>query len=93
MRVLLLTGARLMEVARMERQRAECGRCRLDPPGSRTKKYRGRLARAAAAPALEIVAQIPQIDGGRFVFSIDDRGPITGWSRTKAKLDAAMGGN
>jgi integrase len=41
--------------------------------------------------AREIVAQLPRIDGGRFVFSIDGRGPITGWSRTKAKLDAAMG--
>jgi integrase len=89
-RMLLLTGARLMEVARMERSELSADGAVWTLPGSRTKNHRGHVVPLPPL-AREIVAQLPQIDGGRFVFSIDRRGPITSWSRTKAKLDAAMG--
>jgi integrase len=89
-RMLLLTGARLMEVARMERSELSADGAVWTLPGSRTKNHRGHVVPLPPL-AREIIAQIPQIDDSRFVFSIDGRGALNGWSRTKAKLDAAMG--
>jgi integrase len=60
--------------------------------GSRTKNHRTHVVPLPPL-AREIIASVPQIEGNRFVFSTDGRRPITGWSRTKDKLDAAMGGN
>jgi integrase len=89
-RVLLLTGARLREVARMERSELSADGAVWTLPGLRTKNHRSHVMPLPPL-AREILAQIPQIDGCRFVFSTDGRGAITSWSRTKAKLDAALG--
>jgi integrase len=90
-RMLLLTGARLREVANMTRDELSADGTVWTLPGSRTKNHRAHVVPLPPL-AREVIASAPQI-AGSFVFSTDGRGPLTGWSRAKHKLDAAMGAN
>jgi integrase len=86
--LLLLTGQRRDEVARMER--AELAADGLwSMPGTRVKN---RRPHAVPLPdtALKIVRSMPVMDGCRFVFSTNTRSPISGFSKGKAQLDAQM---
>jgi integrase len=88
-KMLLLTGARLREVSHMERGELSTDGAVWALPGARTKNHRAHVVPLPPL-AREIIAGVPQIAGSNFVFSTDGRGPVTGWSRVKAKLDAAM---
>jgi integrase len=85
-RLLLLTGARLNEVAGMRRDELrEDGTWQL--PGSRTKNKRPH-----AVPLPPIAQRIIAAMSGQqqLVFTTTGQTPPSGWSRAKRKLDAAM---
>jgi integrase len=85
LKLLLLTGSRLNEVARMERpELSEDGATWLIP-GRRTKN--GKPHQVPLPPlAQALVASVPRIEGQALVF-----GKISGWARIKDRLDEAMG--
>jgi integrase len=89
-KMLLLTGgARLNEVARMERSELSADGATWTLPGSRTKNHRSHVVPLPPL-AREILASVPRTNA-RYIFSLNGHGPITGWSGTKRELDAAMG--
>jgi integrase len=84
---MLLTGARLREVASMTRAKLDDDGV-WTVPGSRTKN--GRSLTLTLPPlAREIIGNLPVIEGG-FVFTTTGRTPISGFSRAKHDLDAAV---
>ena len=90
-RLLLLTGQRREEVAGMTRKELA-----LDDdkplwtiPASRTKN--GIAHAVALSPAaLEIIKSLPKIGKAGFCFTTTGETHVTGFSRSKARLDAAM---
>lgn len=86
LKILLLTGARLGEVAGMRREElGEDGTWTI--PGTRTKNHREHVVPPPPL-ALEIIAATP----AGYVFSIRSARPVAGFSRVKASLDAHMDG-
>ena len=57
-------------------------------PAERAKNHRKHVVRLAPL-AREAVASAPRVEGP-FVFTTTGRSPISGWSKAKAALDAAM---
>jgi integrase len=87
-KLLLLTGQRLGEVAGMRRgELSEDSQWVL--PGARTKNHREHLV-PLPPPARDIIASLPRIESAAgLVFTIGGV-RLTGFSRAKSKLDAAM---
>jgi len=89
LRLLLLTGCRLNEVAGMER--AELGGGNLagwSIPGSRTKNHLEFVVPLSSL-AREQIESAPTV-AGRFVFTTTGTSPVSGFSRIKKRVDAAM---
>jgi integrase len=87
-KLLLLTGCRLREVAKMTRGELVDGVWTI--PGQRTKNHR-TLSLPLPPLALEIIAGVPVIAGEvGFVFTSNGLRPIGNFARAKALLDAAM---
>jgi integrase len=90
LKLLLLTGARMNEILHLRWSEVNEDADELNIPGTRTKNRLAfviPLARAARA----IIDGVPRLSDCEFVFSINARAPITGGSRAKKILDAAMG--
>jgi integrase len=89
-RVLLLSGARRNEIARMKWDEIDAsGLWTL--PASRSKTG-AEVARPLSAAAQALLAELPRIDGCPFVFvSATGRTPISQFSTPKQKLDIASG--
>ena len=86
LRLLLLTGQRLDEVAGMVREELhDDGTWRL--PGSRTKNKRGHIVPLPPL-ARDLIASVQ--DDSDFVFTTTLTTPVSGWSRIKRRLDEAM---
>jgi integrase len=87
LKLLLLTGCRLNEVAGMRRTELSEDGTTWDIPGLRTKNRRPH--RVLLAPlARELIAGMT---GKReLVFTTNGRTPVSGWSKLKKRLDAAM---
>jgi integrase len=88
LKLLLLLGARLNEVVGMRHSElSEDGTWTI--PSNRAKNHR---AHRLVLPklALDIIAAVPRIEGD-LVFTSTGRAPISGWSKMKKQLDAAMG--
>jgi integrase len=87
LKLLLLTGCRLNEVAGMRRDElSEDGTWTI--PGERTKNHRTHVVPLPPL-ARDILASIKPIAGG-LMFTTTGGTPISGWSKTKQRLDAAM---
>jgi integrase len=86
LKLLLLTGCRLNEVAAMRRD--ELDGATWTVPGERTKNHRTHTLPLAPV-ACEIIAAVPQVVGA-LVFTTNGRSPISGWSKAKAQLDKLM---
>jgi integrase len=85
--VLLLTGARLHEVAGMAR--AELGDDNVwCCPGIRTKNNKPLLL-PLPKQTLDLIASVPRV-GDAYVFTLNGRKPIANFSKLKLNLDAAM---
>jgi integrase len=88
-KLLLLSGARLNEIAGLQWGELSEDRSELRLPGERVKNHRPHTI--VLSPLMrEIVASVPRIDGCPFMLSTNGRSPISGWSKAKAALGAAM---
>jgi integrase len=88
LKLLLLTGQRLGEVSGMRRDELhDDGTWHL--PGSRTKNHKQHIVPLPPL-ARKLVASAPVIEDCPFVFSTTGLRPVSGWSKTKARLDVAM---
>jgi integrase len=85
LKVLLLTGQRLDEIAGMMRD--ELRDDELHIPKERTKNKRPHIVPLLPA-ALALIRR--EEANGPFVFTTTGRTPISGWSKTKKRLDVAM---
>jgi integrase len=86
--IMLLTGVRLREAANMV-----CSELSADGvwtiPGSRTKNHRP-LSLALPPLAQQIIAGVPNIAGAAYLFTTNGRTPVSGFSKAKRQLDAAI---
>jgi integrase len=90
-KLLLITGARLNEIASLRWEELSEDATAINIPGDRTKN--GRAFVIPLPPiARGIVAGIPRIDGCPFAFTTNGRTVISGWGKVKRRLDATMGG-
>ena len=87
-RLLLLTGCRLNEVARM--RRSELSGDIFTIPGSRTKNHRTHVVHLSQM-ARDILASVVNTTGGDIIFTTTGTTPVSGWSSIKRRLDAVMG--
>jgi integrase len=88
LKLLLLTGCRLNEIAGMRRVELNEDGAIWDIPAVRTKNRRPH--RVPLAPlAQQILAGVT--GKGELVFTTTGRTPVSGWSKLKRRLDAAMG--
>jgi len=87
-KVLLLTGCRLREVASMER--SELNGASWTIPGSRTKNKRAHVVPLAPF-VIRIIESVPVIEGCPYVFSTNGRTAVSGFSKLKRRLDRATG--
>jgi integrase len=84
LKILLLTGARRREVGGMRRAELDEDVWRL--PGTRTKNHRAHIV-----PLAPLVRDLIPAGPGTFVFSTTGgEHPVSGFSRLKPRLDAAM---
>jgi integrase len=88
LKLLLLTGCRLNEVAGMRRAELSDDGATWTIPGERTKNRRPHVV-PLAPPAREVLANA----GGtsEIVFTTTGQSPPSGWSKVKKRLDSAMG--
>ena len=87
LRLLLLTGQRLNEVGGMRRDELEKDGWHL--PGSRTKNKLEHIVPLPQAAA-ELIGCVPVIEGCPYVFSTTGMKSVSGWSKTKSRLNTAM---
>jgi integrase len=89
LKVKLLTGCRLSEIARMTWDELSDDLAILRLPGERTKNG---LPHDVALPQLvrDLLEEARRIEGCRYVFSTTGRTPVSGFSKIKRQLDAAM---
>jgi integrase len=87
LRLLLLTGQRLNEVAGMRRSELGDDGAVWTIPSARTKNHREHAVPLAPL-ARELLAGVES--PGDLIFSTTRVSPLSGWSRLKRRLDAAM---
>jgi integrase len=87
-RLLLLTAARRTELSEMSRDELNGGLWTI--PGSRVKNGK-EVARPLSRSVQQMLSAIPTLDGCKYVFTTDGRGPVTTFSTGKASIDEACG--
>lgn len=85
LKLLLLTGCRLNEVAGMTRAELSDDGATWNIPGARTKNKRPHVV-----PLAPLARKMVGGGGEGFVFTTTGRSPVSGWSKTKRRLDEAM---
>jgi integrase len=88
LRLLLLKGQRLNEIAGMRRTELSDDRTIWTIPSTRTKNHRQHVVPLAPL-ARELLAGINK-DASDLVFTTTGMTPLSGWSRLKRRLDLAM---
>ena len=89
-RLLLLTGQRLREVAEARWSEFDLAKGEWLIPGERTKNKLPMLVHLSA-PALAILETLPHIASKkRFLFTTTGETPVSGFSRGKSRLDALI---
>lgn len=87
LKILLLTGCRLNEVAGMRRDEMSQDGATWTIPGERTKNARVHVV--PVSPLVrQLTASVPA--HGDLVFTTNRFTPVSGWSKIKNRLDAAM---
>ena len=87
LKLLLLTGCRLNEIAQLRWEELSADEINL--PGTRTKNHRAH--RIPLAPmAQSIIAAMPRIDDCPYVFTTNGKAPVSVGSKIKNGLDAEM---
>jgi integrase len=87
--MLLLTGCRLNEVAGMRWAELSNDGSVWMIRGDRTKNHRPHVVPLPPV-ARALLNHVPRIEGSPFVFTTTGHSPVSGWSKTKARLDAVM---
>jgi integrase len=87
-KLLVLTGARLGEVAGLEWREVDLDARTWTIPTARAKNKREHLVPLSDA-AVEILANLPRVEG-RFGFSTTGRTPVSGFSKAKSQIDALV---
>jgi integrase len=87
-KLLILTGARREEIAQLKWSEIEGYAIHLT--NGRSKNGQAHII-PLAAPARELLANLPRIADSEFVFTVDGARAIGAWSHAKRKLDAASG--
>jgi len=89
LKLLLLTGCRLNEVAAMRWDELSDDLATLRLPGERTKN---RKPHDVHLPPLarDLLASVERIEACKYVFSTAGKSPVFGFSKMKKQLDAAM---
>ena len=85
LKLLLLTGCRLNEVAGMTRAELSDDGTTWNIPGTRTKNKRPHVV-----PLAPLARKMVGTGSEGFVFTTTGRSPISGWSKIKRRLDEAM---
>jgi integrase len=86
-KLLLLSGARLNEVAGMRRDELSADGAMWQLPGTRTKNKRPHKVPLPTV-VQNIISAVPS--GRQIIFSTTGTTPPSGWSRAKRRLDVAM---
>jgi integrase len=95
LRLLLLTGCRLNEIARLQWE--EVNGATLEIPGSRTKNHLPFVIPLSPDAQSNLPREVNLKNFPRegrisaFVFTTNGTTPISGWSKVKRRLDAEMG--
>ena len=85
----MLTGQRRNEIAGMTRRELSDDGATWNIPGSRTKN--GRAHTVPLSPLVrELIASVKAKPDSPFIFTTTGTTPVSGWSRMKDRLDAAM---
>jgi integrase len=87
-RFLLLTGARLQEAARITKSEISVDGWLL--PAHRNKVKR-ELLRPLSTAALDVINKRPKIADCEYIFTVDGRRPLSGFSRAKLRLSQDSG--
>jgi integrase len=85
LKLLLLTGCRLNEVAGMTRTELSDDSATWNIPGSRTKNKRPHVV-----PLAPLARKMVGTRSEGFVFTTTGRSPVSGWAKIKRRLDEAM---
>ena len=89
LKLLLLTGCRLNEIAQMTQDELSDDVSSLRLPGVRTKNNRPHDVPLPLL-AREVIVNCRRIEACRYVFSTNGRTPVSGFSKIKRRLDALM---
>src|SRR5262249_18458842 len=89
LRLLLLTGCRLNEVAGMRHSEIQEDGTQWLIPGERTKNHRPHVVPLSPL-ARDLLAGAKRIEGCSFVCSTTGSSAVSGWTKIKGRLDAAM---
>jgi integrase len=89
LRLLLLTGCRLNEIAALRWEELSADGTQINLPGTRTKNHRPHVVPLAPL-AQTIIVDIPRITDCRYVFTTNGKAPVAIGSKIKSKLDAEM---
>jgi integrase len=89
-RVLMLTGQRLSEVAKLRWCELSDDLALWTLPADRAKNGKAHIVHLTE-PAREILRGLVRFKGSDLVFTEDGKKPISSWSHTKIDLDAASG--
>jgi integrase len=90
LKMLLLTGARLNEVARMTRVELSGDLATWSIPGERTKNRRAHVVPLSPL-ARNVLRTVKPVANSEFVFTTNGVAPVSGFSKMKSRLDAAIG--
>jgi integrase len=89
LKLLLLTGSRLNEVAGMRWTELSDDGAMWEIPGQRTKNHKVHIVPLSPL-ARDILQNVKRIEGCPYVFSMTGNSPVNGWTKAKNRLDAAM---
>lgn len=89
-RLLILTGQRRNEVAGMRWREIDLDKGEWIIPADRAKNGKAHLVHLSPE-ALNLLADISNVDGRDLIFTTNGRTPISGFSKAKAALDTACG--
>ena len=87
-KLLLLTGGRLNEIARMTRDELDSDGATWRLQGERTKNGKPHIV--ALAPLVRAILDEVKSPPGNLLFSTTGDTPVSGWNRAKRRLDALM---
>ncbi|TVQ29410.1 MAG: site-specific integrase [Geminicoccaceae bacterium] len=89
LRLLILTGQRRQELGGMTWDEVDLDAGVWTLPGTRTKNRRAHVV-PLSTTARPILLEAATARGGGYVFGLGGRAPFKGWSKCKARLDAAV---